>query len=200
MRGYYFITDTQLSRAGNLSDIKSALAAGVEVIQYRRKDASTRAMFLEAMELGLVCRGRAVFLINDRVDIALAVDADGVHLGQDDLPYKSARRLLGHQKVIGVTVHNATEAKEAEKLGANYLGVSPIFATETKRDAGKPAGLALIEEVKRVVKIPVVAIGGINLGNAPEVVRAGADAICAISAVITKQDVAAEIKKFQELF
>lgn len=200
MRGYYFITDAHLSHAGSVNDVKSAVAAGVEIVQCRQKEETSSAMYLEAMELARVCRGKTIFVINDRVDIALAVDADGVHLGQDDLPYQAARKLLGNKKMIGVTVHSAQEAREAEEQGANYLGVSPIFATQTKLDAGRPTGLALIEEIKGLVKIPVVAIGGINFGNASEVVRAGADALCAISAVVTKEDVAAEIKKFQDLF
>lgn len=200
MRGYYFITDHQLSLAGNLNDVKSAVAAGVSVIQYRRKEASTCAMETEAGELRRLCPKEVQFLVNDRVDIALAVDADGVHIGQDDLSYETARRLLGKDKIIGVTVHSLAEAEEAQEMGADYLGVSPIFITQTKLDAGKPAGIVLIEQIKRVARIPIVAIGGINLKNAPEVIQAGADSLCAIAAVITKPDVQVEIAKFQALF
>jgi thiamine-phosphate pyrophosphorylase len=141
-----------------------------------------------------------IFLINDSVDIALYVEADGVHLGSDDLPYSTARRLLGDKKIIGMTVHNLEEALEAQRLGADYLGVSPIFSTNTKSDAGKPVGAGLIKEIKKQVSLPIIAIGGITLGNASRVMQAGADGLCAISAVITKQDVKAEISKFQALF
>lgn len=199
MKGYYFITDAQLSRAGNLSDVKSAVAAGVEVVQYRCKDGSSAALYAEAMELRRVCRG-PLFIINDRVDIALAVDADGVHLGQDDLPLRVAAGLLGPRKIIGLTVHSVAEARQAEALGANYLGISPIFATQTKPDAGPAAGLELIRQIRAAVKLPLVAIGGINWGNAAGVARAGADCVCAISAVVTREDVAGEIRKFQNLF
>lgn len=198
MKGYYFITDSGLSHAGNISDVKQAVACGVEVVQYRNKNAETREMYEEALMLKEICCD-AVFLINDRIDIALAVDADGVHLGQSDMPYAAARKMLGPKKIIGITVHNLAEALEAQALGADYLGVSPIYQTATKSDAGKPAGIALIEEIRARVHIPLIAIGGINLANAPEVVKAGADGLCAISAVVAKENAGDEIKKFQEL-
>ncbi len=156
-------------------------------------------MYEEAVKLREICRNTP-FLINDRIDIALAVDADGVHLGQSDMPYSAARKLLGPEKIIGITVHNLAEALDAQRSGADYLGVSPIFQTATKHDAGKPAGIALIEEIRARVDIPLIAIGGINLANAPEVVSAGADGLCAISAVVAKKDVGREIERFQELF
>lgn len=199
MKGYYFITDSTLSRAGNLSDVKNALDAGVEAVQYRNKNGTTKELYDEAIELKKLCKN-ALFLINDRLDIALAVDADGVHLGQDDLPYSAARKLLGKKKIIGITVHNVEEAKEAQFIGADYLGVSPIFETSTKTDAGRPSGIDLIRNIKKLVSIPIIAIGGINLSNAAEVVQAGADSLCAIAAVITKDNVQEEIEKFQKLF
>jgi len=199
MKGYYFITDSALSRAGNASDVMQAVECGVRVVQYRSKGADTRMMYEEAIQLRKICRD-PLFLINDRVDIALSSGADGVHLGQADMPCRAARRLLGPDKIIGITVHNLAEAQEAQNLGADYLGISPIFKTATKPDAGKPAGIALIEEIRRQVDIPLIAIGGIDHSNAFDVVRAGADGLCAISCVVTKENVAEEIKKFQEMF
>jgi thiamine-phosphate pyrophosphorylase len=199
VKGFYFITDAGLSRAGNLSDVQQAVAAGVMVVQYREKQAATGVMVEEARRLRQLCRG-VTFLVNDRVDVALAAAADGVHLGQDDLPYAAARRLLGKKRIIGLTVGSLAEALEAQSLGADYLGVSPIFATLTKHDAGPPAGLALLNEIRKRVTLPLVAIGGITAANAPEVIRAGADLVCAISAVVTTPDVKAEIEKFQALF
>ena len=199
MKGYYFITDSSLSRSGNISDVKQAEACSVCAVQYRNKNAETREMYEETVRLREICRN-ALFLINDRIDIALAVDADGVHLGQSDMPYSAARKMLGPEKIIGITVHNLAEALDAQRSGADYLGVSPIFQTATKHDAGKPAGIALIEEIRARVDIPLIAIGGINLANAPEVVSAGADGLCAISAVVAKKDVGREIERFQELF
>ncbi len=139
-------------------------------------------------------------MIDDRVDIVLSVNADGVHLGRYDMPYSVARKLLGNKKIIGLTVHSAKEAKEAQRLGADYIGVSPVFATKTKGDAGKPKGVGLIKQIRKQVSIPIIAIGGINLSNAQEVIEAGASALCAISAVVTKPDVKKEIEKFQALF
>jgi thiamine-phosphate pyrophosphorylase len=134
------------------------------------------------------------------VDVALAVDADGVHLGQEDLHYREARRLLGEKKIIGITVNTMEQAVEAARLGADYLGVSPIFATQTKPDAGEPAGLDLLREIRALVSLPLIAIGGITLDNAPDVIEAGADGVCAISAVVTQPDVGEAIAEFQKLF
>jgi len=199
VKGYYFITDSKLSLAGNFNDVTMAVACGVGVVQYRNKNAKTREMYEEAVRLREICRD-TLFLINDRVDIALAVNADGVHLGQSDMPCGVARKLLGEEKIIGITVHNLAEAVQAESIGADYLGVSPIFLTATKPDAGKPAGIFLIEEIRAIVDIPLIAIGGIDHSNAMDVIRAGADGLCAISSVVAREDVKAEIKKFQDSF
>ncbi len=199
MKGYYFITDSKLSRAGNVNDVIRAVACGVGVVQYRNKNAETRKMYEEALCLREICRD-TVFLINDRVDIALAANANGVHLGQSDMPCLAARKLLGPEKIIGITVHNLSEALQAQNVGADYLGVSPIFPTATKPDAGKPSGISLIEEIRAHVDIPLIAIGGINHSNAEYVIKAGADGLCAISCVIAKENVSTEIKKFQDLF
>lgn len=199
MRGYYFITEAALSRAGNLSDVTAAVAAGVRVVQYRQKQGLPRDLVAEARQLRQLCR-HIRFLVNDRVDLALEVGADGVHLGQEDFSYYKARNLLGPDKIIGVTVHNVAEALAAQAAGADYLGVSPIFSTATKADAGAPTGVALLAEIRRQVSIPLVAIGGITLSNAPAVIAAGADAVCAIAAVVTQPEVKTEIVKFQKLF
>jgi thiamine-phosphate pyrophosphorylase len=199
MKGYYFITDCRLSRAGNAGDVAQALGAGVRMVQHRDKEADSAAMIAEARLLRRLCR-EALFLINDRVDVALAVDADGVHLGQEDLHYREARRLLGEKKIIGITVNTIEQAVEAARLGADYLGVSPIFATQTKPDAGEPAGLDLLREIRALVSLPLIAIGGITLDKAPAVIQAGADSICAISAVVTQPDVGEAIAEFQKLF
>lgn len=200
IKGYYFITDASLSKNGNVSDVKSAIESGVTIVQYRAKDIDVETMSNEASKLKAICAGKAIFIVNDKVGIAMTVDADGIHIGSEDMPYDVARKLLGKKKIIGVTVHNLEEAVLFEKKGANYLGVSPIFQTSTKLDAGKPCGVGLIREIKKKCKLPIVAIGGINLSNAKEVIDAGADAICAISAVVTKGDVKKEIEKFQDLF
>ncbi|MBN1823490.1 MAG: thiamine phosphate synthase [Endomicrobiales bacterium] len=199
IKGYYFITDASLSRSGNLSDVRNAVACGVGVVQYRGKDVTAKNMMKEALCFKRICK-KAVFIVNDRVDVALACGADGVHLGQDDMPYGAARRLLGKNKIIGVTVHGVKEAKRAQKEGADYLGVSPIFSTSTKKDAGNPAGLKLIKDIRKFAKIPLVAIGGINTENAGSVIEAGADAVCAISCVVASKDPKGAIRKLQSYF
>jgi thiamine-phosphate pyrophosphorylase len=199
MKGYYFITDEHLSVAGALHDVKSAVAANVKFIQYRNKEACSKTLYEEALALRAICK-KATLIINDRIDIAVAVNADGVHIGQDDVPFSVARELLGKKKIIGVTVHNLRHALIAQRQGADYLGVSPIFTTSTKINAGQSVGISLIEKIKEHISIPIVAIGGINLSNAKAVIRAGADSICAISAVVTKKDVEREIRKFQHFF
>jgi thiamine-phosphate pyrophosphorylase len=199
IKGYYFVTDASLSKKGMFSDVENAVAANVRIVQYRNKNGTSRELFDEAFELMKRCPN-SIFIVNDRVDIALAVDADGVHLGQDDIPFIYARKLLGPKKIIGITVHNIEQAKEAERLRANYVAVSPIFTTKTKHDAGEPVGIDLIREVKQIVSVPVVAIGGINLTNAMSVIQAGASSLCAISDVIAKDDVKSEIKKYQQFF
>jgi thiamine-phosphate pyrophosphorylase len=192
---YYLITDSAFSRKGVFRDVEDAVRGGCRIVQYREKVKSTRQMIEEAGKIKKICGNKAIFLVNDRVDVALAVDADGVHLGQDDMSITVARRLLG-KKIIGITVHDVKEAVEAEKSGADYLGVSPIFATGTKNDAGKPCGVETITKVRSAVKIPIVAIGGINKRNVPEVMGAGADSVAAISDVVCSDDVEKSVREF----
>lgn len=199
MKGYYFITDSGLSKAGNASDCRQAVSAGVKVIQYRQKQGCSKDLCEEALKLRKIC-SKTIFLVNDRVDIALSCQADGVHLGQDDLPCALARKLLGRKKIIGVTVHSVAQARKAEKDGADYVAVAPVFATGTKKDAGRGVGVGIVCAVKKSVRLPVVAIGGITLHNAAEVIASGADCVCAISSVVTKPSVKQEIRRFQRLF
>ena len=196
---FYLVTDSGLSKKGTLSDVKEAVEAGCKIVQYREKNKSTKEMIDEATELRRICSEKAIFLVNDRIDVALAVDADGVHIGQDDMPIETARKLLGADKIIGLTVHNVEEAIEAEISGANYAGLGSIFDTATKKDAGKGIGPASIREVKNAIKIPVVAIGGINKENCIPVVENGADSFVAISAVVCSDDVKRETRKFIDI-
>src|SRR3989344_2920205 len=196
--GLYFITDSRLTKKTVIDDVKSAIKGGIKIIQYREKGASKEQMLAEAKEIKKLCqKGNVIFLVNDRMDIALAVDADGVHLGQDDTSYETARNILGKNKIIGLTAHNVDESVEAEKLGVDYIGLSPIFSTSTKDDAGKACGTEMITQVKKHVKIPVVAIGGINESNIGQVLKAGAKNMAIISAILTKDDVGKAVRGFQ---
>jgi len=196
---FYLVTDSYLTKQGVLQDIRQALDAGCSVIQYREKRLNTREMIREAEEIKSIIKNEAVFLINDRIDVALAVDADGVHIGQDDMPYNLARKLLGDDKIIGVTVHNTVEALEAEKNGADYVGLSPIFATGTKKDAGRACGVSMISMVRKKIHIPIVVIGGISKENVKKTIETGADAAVAISAVVSSGNVYGEVKDFIRL-
>jgi thiamine-phosphate pyrophosphorylase len=181
---FYFITDSELSKNGIFSDVEYAIKAGCKIIQYREKNKSTKDMIKEGNQLREICNGRAIFLINDRIDIALAVDADGVHLGQDDMPLNCAKKLLGKDKIIGLTVHNLEESLAAENLGVDYIGLAPIFKTGTKEDARDPIGPKMIEIVREKVKIPIVAVGGIKRENIKDLIEVGADSIVSIYEIL----------------
>ena len=196
---YYFITDSGISKHGSIHDTEEAVRAGCRIVQYREKNKETGEMVEEAEVIKRLCCDKAIFIVNDRIDVALAVDADGVHIGQEDMPFEIAQLLLGSDKIIGLTVHNVHEAKEAERLGADYIGLSPIFETGTKENAGSACGISMITAVRENVQLPVVAIGGINKTNIGGVIRAGADSACAISAVICSDDVYAETVAMREM-
>ena len=193
---FYLVTDSELSKKGTLSDVRDAVAAGCKIVQYRDKEKNIEEMIKEASQLKKICAGKAIFLINDNVEVAHVVDADGVHIGQEDMSFAKARDTLGDEKIIGLTVHNVEEAIEAEEKRADYIGLSPIFSTSTKKDAGSACGTLMIEKVKNEVKLPIIAIGGINKENIGEVIRAGADSAVAISAVVCADNVYREVKDF----
>jgi thiamine-phosphate pyrophosphorylase len=196
---YYLVTYSSISRNGTLSDVKQALDAGCKAIQYREKNKTTREMINEAKKIKKLCSGRAFFLINDRVDVAIAADADGVHLGQEDISVDVARKLLGSNKIIGLTVHNEKEAVEAKRLDVDYIGLAPIFKTDTKEDSGIPCGLDMIKKVRNRVGLPIIAVGGINKENVVDVIKSGADGIVAVSAVLDSNDVYANVLDFIRL-
>ncbi|MCS7282230.1 MAG: thiamine phosphate synthase [Anaerolineae bacterium] len=197
----YVITDSKLSRGrSHLEVIRAAIAGGATVVQYREKEGTTRRMIEEARALRELTRQAGVlFIVNDRVDIALAVDADGVHVGQDDMPASLARKLMGPGKIVGVSVDNLEQALQAERDGADYVGAGPIFATPTKPDAAPPIGLEGLAEICRGVSIPVIAIGGINAENAGTVIAAGAAGIAVVSAVVAAPDVEAAARRLREI-
>jgi thiamine-phosphate pyrophosphorylase len=195
---FYFITDSHLSNKGNVADVLAAVGAGAWIIQYREKNLSPQAMIDEAKELKKICEGRTIFLINDKVDVCLAVDADGVHLGQGDMDLATAQSLLG-SKIIGVTVHNVEEAVTAQRGGAAYVGISPVYSTFTKDDAGDACGPEMITRIRKAISIPIVAVGGITKLNAPDVIKAGADSVAAISATVESDDVKKEVEEFNRI-
>lgn len=168
--------------------MSEALEAGVRFFQYRNKRGTRREIYEASLQLVPLAReAGALIIVNDHADIALAVDADGVHLGQDDLPIKHARNLLGSGKLIGISTHSLDQAIVAEAGGADYIGFGPVFRTSTK-DAGPVQGIETISVIKRMVSLPVIAIGGITLANVGEAVCAGADGVAVISSVLSAPD------------
>jgi thiamine-phosphate pyrophosphorylase len=194
LNGTCFITDSTYSDLPLYDMINSVLSAGVNWIQYRAKDLSRRKIYENALTLRkLTALFDATLIINDHADIALSVGADGVHLGQDDLPLKEARKIMGN-RIVGISTHDLVQAKDAESGGADYIGFGPVFHTSTK-DAGAPKGVDNIRKIKENVSIPLVAIGGINPDNLESVVRAGADAV-AVATAICRGNITVNAGKF----
>lgn len=174
----------------SLSDIvKAAIAGGVTIVQYREKDASTSYMVEQARLIHKVTKAAGVpLIIDDRIDVMLAIDAEGIHVGQSDMPADLARKLIGPDKILGVTAKNVQQAIKAERDGADYLGCGDIFGTTSKADAGKSIGLDGFADRLHSVLIPVVGIGGITIDNAASVIETGANGIAVISAIISHKD------------
>ncbi|OHE56659.1 MAG: thiamine-phosphate diphosphorylase [Thermodesulfovibrio sp. RBG_19FT_COMBO_41_18] len=183
--GLCFITDRKACKLSCEEMTLKVLRAGLKWVQYRDKEKSRREIYEEAIRLRKLTKDfNAVLIVNDYADIALAVDADGVHLGQDDLPIRETRKIMGSNKIIGISTHSLEQAKEAEKDGADYIGFGPVFHTVTK-DVGSPKGTDMLQEIKRHVQIPVIAIGGINLENIKLVLDTGVDAVAVASAILS---------------
>jgi thiamine-phosphate pyrophosphorylase len=182
----YVVTDRPLARERPLEQVvEAALRGGATVIQLREKEASTREFIALGRRLQQLCHARQVpLIINDRLDVALAIEADGVHVGQEDMPVALARRLLGPDKIVGATVSTPQEAHQAEADGADYLGCNAVFYTPTKTDTGTPLGIEGFRHLVQAVSLPVVAIGGIKATNAAELIQAGAAGVAVVSAVM----------------
>ncbi|ABU60153.1 thiamine phosphate synthase [Roseiflexus castenholzii] len=186
----YVITDRRAAGERSLIDIvHAALRGGANAIQLRDKDVPARAMIALGEALLPLTRAAGVpLIVNDRVDVALALDADGVHVGQDDIPADMVRRIIGPARILGVSVATVEQAQQAARDGATYVSVGDLFGTPSKPDAGPPIGLTPLTEIARAVDLPVLGIGGITVANAASVVRAGAVGVAVISAVIGAPD------------
>jgi thiamine-phosphate pyrophosphorylase len=173
------------------------LSAGVRLIQYRDKRASTRELFQNSREIAVQVRGPdTIFIVNDRADVARAVNADGVHVGQDDLPVELARRVLGPAKLIGYSTHVLAQVVEADRSSADYIAFGPIFPTQSKENADPVVGPEGLSEARRRTRKPLVAIGGITVQNARAVIQAGADCVAVISDLLRASDLRARAKEF----
>jgi len=186
----YLVTDRGLARGRKtLEIVQSAVAGGVTCVQLREKDCSTLEFIEQALTIKKFLKARGVpLIINDRLDVALAVGADGVHLGQTDMPLEMAKKIAGRSMLIGISAESLQDAIEAEQGGADYIGASPIYATPTKTDTAPPLGIEGLRAIKNKVNIPLVGIGGLNATNSAEVIRNGADGVAVVSAIVAADD------------
>lgn len=195
----YLVTDSSLSLGRSLERVvEEAVQGGVTMVQLREKECTTKEFYELAMTLKRVLKPYGVpLIINDRVDIALACDAEGIHIGQSDMPYAIARKLLGKEKIIGLSVENLQDAMDANALDIDYIGISPVFNTTTKTDTATALGLEGVREITRISRHPAVGIGGIHATNAGEIIAAGAVGISVVSAImsaINPKEAASQLK------
>ncbi len=195
----YLVTDEKACKGKDFYEsVEASIRGGAKIVQLREKNMDTRDFFNRALKLKEICHKHGVdFVINDRLDIAMAVDADGVHLGQSDMPIQKAKEILGHKKIIGISAKNMEEALEAQKYGADYIGVGAIFATDTKKDSGL-IDLETLKEMTDQINIPVLAIGGIGLGKLGYLKDTGIDGICVISDILGSDDPEKRTRKLLE--
>lgn len=194
---FYPITDVRLSGLSHAEQVERLAAGGATMIQLREKTASPREFYTAALEAMNVARRLDVrIIINDRVDIAIAVNADGVHLGQEDVPPDRARRLLGESRIVGFSTHGLKQAVEADGLPIDYIAIGPVFQTSTKEDPDAVVGLEAIAATRRQTSKPLVAIGGITLSRAASVIEAGADSVAVISDLFSTGDISGRAREF----
>jgi thiamine-phosphate pyrophosphorylase len=197
---YAIVDAEQIGAASPLAICRMLLDAGVRLIQYRNKRASSRDLFEVCRQLQLSVRqAGGIFIVNDRVDLALAVDADGVHFGQEDLPVELARRVLGKRLFIGTSTHSLEQMREADKTSADYIAFGPIFPTQSKERPDPVVGIEGLREARKLTRRPLVAIGGITRENAPAVIAAGADSVAVIRDLVQAPDVGQRAREFLRL-
>jgi thiamine-phosphate pyrophosphorylase len=196
----YVILDASAGVAGEMEKARILVGGGVRLVQYRGKNQSSRDQFHAASELARYFAAQGVtFIVNDRPDIAVLAGATGVHVGQDDLSAEDARRLVGPEKWVGISTHNPEQVRRAAETTADYLAVGPMFATRTKANPDPVAGVELIREARALTAKPIVAIGGITLENAAEIIAAGADSIAVVSDIWRVPDPGARIGQYLKL-
>ena len=197
----YLVTDRKLSKGRSLEYIiEQAVKGGVTMVQLREKDCSTRKFYELAVKVKNILKDKNIpLIINDRLDIALAVEADGLHIGQSDMPYEIARQILGADAIIGLSVENLEQAIEANKFeDLDYIGLSPVFSTPTKTDINTQLGLQGIRDIAKISKHKMVGIGGINFSNAKDIINAGAHGISVVSAICSADDPYLATKKLKK--
>lgn len=198
LAGLYVILDPSVCPGRSLDNIlKEAAGAGAKLFQYRNKLASMKEAYAEAVPLRKIAAELGVtFIVNDRCDLALAVDADGVHLGQGDLPYRGARTVMGTDKLIGLSTHNPDQVQEADRLKPDYIGFGPIFKPGSKQDHDPVVGIQGLKEIRRLTSLPIFAIGGLTVENVADAIKAGADGVAVISAIVAVPDIRHAVTDF----
>lgn len=199
----YLVTDRNWYGGKPIPElVRAAVRGGVTVVQLREKELSSREFLIEALEVKRILDGTGVpLIINDRIDIALAADADGVHLGNNDIPIEYAKKILPAGKIIGLSAESVEDAVRADKKGADYIGVSPVYTTPTKPELETGLGIEGLKKIRKVTRLPLVAIGGLNKNNSAEVIKNGADGIAVVSAVCAAENpekASAELLKIVE--
>ncbi len=199
--GLYGITAEKFSAGrSNIEVVEQLIKGGIKIIQYREKrpSKSYNTILEECRQIREMTRAAGVtFIVNDYVDVALLVDADGVHVGQDDLPVGEVKKLLGRDKIVGLSTHSPRQAEDAVQAGADYIGVGPIFSTKTKDDVCDPVGFNYLEWVVENISLPFVAIGGIKLHNIDQIVQRGAKTICLVTEIVGATDIVARVNELQ---
>lgn len=192
----YCLTDSPHSRGRtNIEVVKKMIACGIKLIQYREKDKSMKEKYEECIEIRRLTKNAGVtFIVNDHIDLAIICDADGIHIGQDDLPVKEVRKLIGKDKIIGLSTHSPDQALKAKEDGVDYIGVGPIFKTFTKKDVCDPVGFEYLDYVVKNIDLPFVAIGGIKEGNVLEVVKHGATCVALVTEITDAKDIKSKIE------
>lgn len=198
LSGLYLILDPSVSLMRSLSDaLRQAAQAGVKIVQYRNKTASMKEVYEEVLRLRKLAEELGVlFIVNDRCDLALAVDADGVHLGQEDLPLDLARKVMGPKKLIGISTHNPAQVRAASAGKPDYLGFGPIFKPGSKQDHDPVVGIEGLRVIRSLTALPIFAIGGITVENVGEVMTAGANGVAVISAILKAPDIKQAVSDF----
>ncbi|BBO16867.1 thiamine phosphate synthase [Candidatus Brocadia pituitae] len=195
----YVIISSNLMKKSLEEVLQDVIEGGADAIQLREKTMSDHEFLIIARQVRKVtAQSKTVFIVNDRVEIARKADADGLHIGQSDIDITTARNILGHNKIIGVSTHTISQARRAQQSGADYIGAGPVFSTATK-SYEPPVGLDYVQQVKKEITIPFVAVGGINIGNVQEVLHAGGRRIAICSAIICSENIIGVTRVFKDL-
>lgn len=197
---YCITAEDYSNQRSNIEVVKTLIESGVKIIQYREKDKKSLFKYKECLEIReLTRKANVTFIVNDDIDIAILVKADGVHIGQEDLPIEKVRELVGESMIIGLSTHSPVQAQDAVKRGADYIGVGPIFKTYTKKDVVDPVGFEYLDYVVDNIDIPFVAIGGIKQDNLVDVLKHGARCVCMVTEIVGADDIEAKIQSVQKI-